>query len=390
MSRLRTPRSAVAVVIAALLLTTGCTSTQLRHSTLAHSTTLQDIYTQQVLDNLAMLIADRAALPFFAYPNQGTTAIQDQANVAGPGYVGQRFTTVPLALGGSRQATENWVLVPVSDPAKLALMRCAYQQALASCLGPKPPSFCPDCSELRRNFYGPALTGGGSGAVNTDLPCLNAPCWLVWGCKHKIPKGCGVPYVGFYRGLYVWVCPEGREMLTNLTLTILDYAVNDPKQFQKRTKTVELYVNENGSINYEGKGIKISASIPIDVPSEWVAALDKSPAYAQFLRIYGKRMADHVQALAESIPAFVNLSPADKDRAWEQLNPNDQPWNTDPVLQKAVIFIRDNKIIPRLVPTEEALQGPAAYEHKGAASEGLQQIGQKLNAALAPAPLTGR
>jgi hypothetical protein len=42
----------------------GCTSVQLRHSTVAHSTTLKDIYTQQVMNNLAMFLQNPDALPF--------------------------------------------------------------------------------------------------------------------------------------------------------------------------------------------------------------------------------------------------------------------------------------------------------------------------------------
>ena len=87
--------------------------------------TLADIYTQQVMNNLAMFIENPYAIPFFAFPNQGTTQIADAGSVGGPGYTGTNFVTGPFGLSGSRQATENWVLNPISDPAKLALMRCA-------------------------------------------------------------------------------------------------------------------------------------------------------------------------------------------------------------------------------------------------------------------------
>ena len=49
--------------------------------------TLSDIYTQQVLNNLAMFIRNPDALPFFAFPNQGTTQIQDTGNIGNLGYV---------------------------------------------------------------------------------------------------------------------------------------------------------------------------------------------------------------------------------------------------------------------------------------------------------------
>jgi hypothetical protein len=60
------------------------------------------------------------------------------------------------------------------------------------------------------------------------------------------------------------------------------------------------------------------------------------------------------------------MSLSQKDAYWGQIAPNDRPWNADSVLQQAAVFILNNKIIPRLVPTEEALQGPAVFDRKGA------------------------
>jgi len=387
----RTMSRLLILFVAAPVLCTGCTSAQLRLSTIAQSTTLQDIYTQQVMNNLAVFIANPDALPFFAYPNQGTTAIQDQGNFGNLGYSSGHFASSPFALNATRQATENWVLVPVSDPAKLGLMRCAYRQAISSCIPVAPPSAsdCQDCSDLRRDFYGPSDPETGNPHFNEELPCLNSNCWLAWGCKSEVPKNCGAPYVGAYHGLYVWVTPDGRDMLTKLTLSILDYAVNDASQFAKRNKTVEIYVNQDGSINYKNNtGVRIIATVPIDVTSDTIAMLDRSAAYGQFLKQFSKADAERVLAIAEqSSPGYAQLTDEQKKTYWKGVDPDSPLWPAD--LKKAVTFIRDNNLLPSLIPSDAVLHGPAAYERKGTASDALQQLGQRLNAALAPSSATG-
>lgn len=391
----------------------GCTSTQLRRSTVAHSTTLADIYTQQVVNNLAMFVQNPSALPFFAFPNQGTTSIQDTGNVGNLGYVTEHFQSSPFTLAASRQATENWVLVPVSDPAKLGLMRCAYQQVLASCglHGPVSLNDCPNCRRLRRDFYGPTDMEQRDPHFNENLPCLDSDCWFCWGCKKDVPVDCCGPYVGCYCGLYLWVPPQGREMLTRLTLTILDYAVNDPVQFSKRTKEVELYLNQYGTIISEeqaktAKGVrKITATIPIDEPSDVLAALDQSPAYVDFLKEFGKRTADELQRRGEAlggIPsqfageggearehAFWRTYPVDRFVAGEeQVRPG--AWVKVPGLQprpdlaEPLAFVQRHGILPRLVPSDDFLRKSGVFERKGAASAGLQALQQRLTAASPP------
>jgi hypothetical protein len=295
MSSLSYRSFAVAVIIIAQFGLMGCTSAQLRRSTVCQSTTLSDINTEQVMNNLAMFIHNPAAVPYFAYPNQGTTAIQDSANVAGLGYSQGTFASSPFGLGASRQATENWVLVPVSDASKLALMRCAYQQALAPIIGADLSmcSICPDCQKLREDFHGESETA--------HMMCLNNDgCWLRWGTKKDVPPDCRPPYVGCYRGTYVWIAPEGHDMLARLTLTILDYAANDPTQFATRTKTVELTLGVDGKPDKEGP-IKISTTIPIDQSSKAVAVFEQA-AYGLYGKLYSKEDATSIE---DALVAYV-------------------------------------------------------------------------------------
>jgi hypothetical protein len=367
----------------------GCTSVQLRNSAITHSMTLEEIYTQQVLNNLALFIENPDALPFFAFPNQGTTAVQDTGTAGGPGYTATHFVTSPLGVSASRQKTENWVLNPVNDPAKLALMRCAYQQAIAPCIGvDHHASLCPDCKKLRWEFYGPPDRATGEAHFNEEEPCLNAPAnWLCWGCKHKIPKNC-TAHVGSHCDLYVWVTPEGEDMLTRLTLTILDYAINDPRQFEKRTKTVELYLKTNGTVSDNSTGIKLTATLPIDMPSKTLAALDKSEAYVEFLEKYGKSKAERLVVQAPKVErTYSELTDDQKIEWWTKANPDLPSWPDD--LKEAVGFVAVHKINPEYVPTREFLQGRAVFQRKSNASGGLQQFGQLLNAASPSSPSTG-
>ena len=182
------------VAVLACLSSFGCTAAQLRRSTVAHSMTLGDIYTQQVLNNLAMFIQNPNSLPFFAFPNQGTTSDSGYRQ-----YRQSRLLLRPFLVQLSSfsmhpdQATENWVLVPVSDPAKLALMHCAYQQAIASSLGPRhmnDGAGCPDCAGLRSDFYGPKV-----GRRQDPVPAWNAlprfPSLVFWGCEKHAHRPAG-------------------------------------------------------------------------------------------------------------------------------------------------------------------------------------------------------
>jgi hypothetical protein len=400
---------------------TGCTAVQLRRSTVQQSTTLSDIYTQQVLNNVARFIHDPHALPFFAFPNQGTTAIQDSGSVGGPGTVAKNWLTVPFGFSANRQATENWVLVPVSDPGKLALMQCAYQQAIAPCIGADyHASICPDCNRLRSDFHGEDCARDG------DLPCLTSfDCWLCCGKKGQVPKDCCTPYVGCCGDLYVWVPPAGREMLNRLTLTILEYAVNDPAQFSKRTKTVEIYLDAAGQPVKDSDSVKkITAEIPIDQPSQKVADMDN---YSEFIQRFGDGMPEKLKARAritlrawweeqrDQAAENAEKNGADK-RQWlrrqrvlearlkgesaieTNISEHEywEDWDNDQFdrflrglsgterneMRKAAEFVVSHKLIPGDIPTAaELLQGPALYKSKETATAGLQAEAERLKAA---------
>src|SRR5581483_3605697 len=201
-----------------------------------------------------------------------------------------------------------------------------------------------------------------------------------------------------------------------LTLWVLDYAVNDAVQFAKRTKTVEMYVDKYGDIVSEGQvpqllrqGVrKISATIPIDLPSTAVATLDK---YGEFLLKFGpekkRQLEDRAVELGASPDELDSLQfwldwPRDKfvkgmkavkkhgkPLEWVQVYQSD---GTTPVavredLRDPLRWIQSNNVIPEDIPDDdELLRGPATFERKGSASAGLQALQQRLTSAAGASP----
>jgi hypothetical protein len=252
MVELRSARCVHALLVCGMLLAAcGCTHIQLQRNTIRQARTLSDIHQQQVLNNLAMFVYDYNSFPSFAIPNQGGSNVTDTGGgLASFGFSRGSgaflFDALGLGFDASRQAAESFTLTPVNDPRKLERMRCAYQQAAATCAYGEVSKRGPDCETIMKKFY----TGSPDGEVrNTDgivnSECLKGPCWFGVGCKKCIPKHCPCNYVGEYCGCSVWVLPAGRDELAKLTLAILDYAVNDPPTL--RSKQVVYYIDKKGA-----------------------------------------------------------------------------------------------------------------------------------------------
>jgi len=239
--------SVVAITLAIALAGAGCTHTQLRHNTIKQAETLTDTYTQQVLDNLAMFVCAPDSMPQFSFPREGVTDVTDDANASATiNWIASGFGSAGLGLGGNRRMKEAWTMVPIRDPYKLALMRCAYKYAVASCGYDKPSGACPNCDTLLREFHAYDTQAGG---INDQcVKNLSEYPWFGAGGKHDVPRDCGCIYVGHYGGLYVWVLPEHRDKLTQLTLAILDYAVSDPPEPKKKTVVVTVQRGDNDKI----------------------------------------------------------------------------------------------------------------------------------------------
>jgi hypothetical protein len=226
-------RLLLAFLISAAMAACGCTHSQLRWNTTHQSKTLTDIYEQQVLDNLAMFVYDPNSLPFFSTPSTGSSQVTDQGSVGSDfGWKAVGFDAAALKLFGQRQMLESWSLSPVSDPRRLELMRCAYQQVVANC-SIDSISGCPNCEKLRKRFHlGSAndektLAQHTIESGKTTPACLGQACWIGFGCRECVPR-CRCEKVGKYCDTYVWLLPDGQDELSKLTLIILDYALNQP------------------------------------------------------------------------------------------------------------------------------------------------------------------
>jgi hypothetical protein len=268
--------------MAVLAVSSGCTALALQKNAVMQAEAAADFERQQVLNNLAMFVYNNNSMPYFSYPNTSVSQVTDQASAGAtptwgrpitggqtgtftPRHFGDMlFNTIGISLNGQRSQQASFTISPVNDPRKLELMRCAYQQAVATCCGGEMSKKCPDCKARLNSFYTGDAEGNvaESGGATVTSECLKSACWFHTGGKHDVPKHCPCLYVGEYCGVYVWVTAEGREELTRLTLAILDYALNSPPT--KRTKEVVYYIDELGLPAPEKQSVgKVTAQVAI-------------------------------------------------------------------------------------------------------------------------------
>lgn len=110
---------------------TGCTSVQLRRSTLAQGRTLTDLEYTMVLDNIAMQRQLPGALPWHLKVTQGSVQIDD--NIAGNfdyswGTGFGSIITRTLGVNGGRGWQESWTVVPEIDTGHLTALQMAYSK----------------------------------------------------------------------------------------------------------------------------------------------------------------------------------------------------------------------------------------------------------------------
>jgi hypothetical protein len=217
-------KSPLITVLLCVALLPGCTHVQLRKNTVRQARTVSDIHLQQVMDNLAMFVYDPNSLPHFSYPTGATSEVTDQGTLQfGISWIVSGFDSANLGGGAAREGKENFTMVPINEPEKLALMRCAYQTAVYRCGYGEVSKTCPECETLFEEFY------AGPGHAGQTQRCLDEEsfCWFHVGCKKDVPKHCPCQYVGHHCGVYVWVGPDGTNELVKLALAILDYALYD-------------------------------------------------------------------------------------------------------------------------------------------------------------------
>lgn len=249
----------------------GCTVGRLRERTVHQGGSVPDLQYRQVLDNLALFAGNPASLPWHVNLREGTAQITDSLTggllidtSAPDGLLPQLF--------GSRTAVAQWGMAPVVDATELRLIRFAYRRARGIDEMPSPEFLDELAHELKGQlipnadiqdesafFYGlqsrenPTLAGFSARVVTTNTPDIigrgNLPAeevspvardirrqvegivrdlaaiqpgWFHTGSRRDVPRD--ACFVGQSGGCYAWVGPEGREALTEFTLTILKFS----------------------------------------------------------------------------------------------------------------------------------------------------------------------
>src|ERR1022692_2122940 len=143
---MRAWKSALIVVFA--LMNAGCMTTQLRNHMTEQASTIPNVYYQVVLNNLAMIAADPARMPYFSDPQTAQTSIAQNANVA-YGVNLDLITAAPtnalaaffgrtlvdkqtVTLTGGQTNIGLWASVTANDPDKLFSMRAVYRKTLGT------------------------------------------------------------------------------------------------------------------------------------------------------------------------------------------------------------------------------------------------------------------
>jgi len=177
-------------LLAALILT-GCRQTALRQDTLAMASTLTDLQYRMILDNIAMLSHQPDVLPWHVKLDDGNVQVEDEGRLS--------LEVSPLTsdfdpLAGSfveRRRTQQWGLVPVTDPRELRDLQALYRRAM----GERVEEDALDEIE--------------------DVP----EGWFRTGGRREVPDD--AVSVGRYRDRYAWVEQDHARELTEFTLAAL-------------------------------------------------------------------------------------------------------------------------------------------------------------------------
>ncbi|MGP0063189.1 MAG: hypothetical protein ACLQGP_06235 [Isosphaeraceae bacterium] len=271
---MRLSRTAALTIAVGIALggSTGCMAVRLGQRTMHQASTLPDLQYQQVLDNLAMFADNPSALPWHVNFREGTTQVTDSASAGAAVDLGPPSNTLPQ-LFGSRTIVVQWGMTPVIERTELRLLRIAYRRALGLADMPDPEFLSELTHELKNQFpsnsdqhdeselfyelesskvrdyaeFDAKVVTTNDGEICADGPdaiprnlsplarnvCRKVesvrrdlarigPGWFHVGRKRDVPRD--ACYVGRHGDRYAWVGPEGREALTEFTLTVMNFS----------------------------------------------------------------------------------------------------------------------------------------------------------------------
>jgi hypothetical protein len=203
------------MLLSTMLACTGCTTIALERHTLSQEMTPTDIRYQEVLDNLAMVAHDPAALPAYSSIFAGTAQITDTSQVVSTTTFGPGAAAELLSPQYTRMVLGNWSLDPINVPEKLEAIRCACSWVIYG-----PEFACRDCPGLLASPEQAPYPGRHFGVADrmAQLP----QGWL------HVGRICDVPPMARYKAhscdTWVWVMPDGMKALADLNLVIQDIA----------------------------------------------------------------------------------------------------------------------------------------------------------------------
>jgi hypothetical protein len=245
------------ILVVFVLFHSGCAYTHLRTQTVGQANTLNEIFEKQVLDNLAMFSVNPESFPSFAIPDSGASTVEGSSGIAGAAPLNPFFTT--LGFDVRRGINTAWTLTPVTDPARLRLMKCAYQKAVGY-----TPTVCVNCCELEKEFFGPGYDCNHC-QITCGFLCHSDSAW-------DIPKCCGTKF-GHYCGHHVWVTAEGNESFSRLVALILDYAIYEPYLEIPSEKKVTFYLDSEYKPTTQDKAVgQVEGMIDMGAPPETLLA----------------------------------------------------------------------------------------------------------------------
>ena len=238
------------LILTSGLACTGCTTWALERHTLAQGESAADLRYQEVLDNLALVAQDPAALPAYSSIFAGTAQVVDTEQVSSATlWVGK--SVMGTARAGflsetgtpqlSRSVSENWSLDPLIAPEKIEALRCACRWVLYG-----PQEACASCPGLLESPDEAPTPGRHFGVADrlAQLP----PGWLHVGGLKDVPLA--APYKAHCDDAWVWVLPDGLEGLADFTLVFQDVArVNINSESLFHTETPPCVFARGGELN---------------------------------------------------------------------------------------------------------------------------------------------
>jgi len=212
-------------------LASGCMNQQLQFSTQRTANTLPDLQYQQVMDNLAMIVANPGLLPYLAVAGQGSIQVTEgRTSSLGLNMAPKTFTSGVFGLGASQNVTGTWSLGTITSPEKIRSMQTAYQRA------------------VRGSAQGDPAYG-----------------WLKIGCKKDVPKHAS--YVGRHGQVFVWVMPDEIAGLSDLTLTIMDIATREDMVSPPAASSRESFRDNAMPAAIPRRNFQVPPSGPVFTPS---------------------------------------------------------------------------------------------------------------------------